>query len=252
MALKTRAVPDEVLSILSTAEVDGNIVRLTCGQLDRKQYEAVNGVLTHLGGKWKTRVGHIFASDPRPKLEAMLLTGEYVDLDLNGYFPTPQPLVVRLMDLAGLEPGMSVLEPSAGRGAIAVPVACVVGKGNVWCCELLPENAEALAREGFPVMVGDFLGYEPRHLGLAVDRVVMNPPFANKQDIDHVRHALTFLKPGGRLVSVMSAGVLNNLDRKSRDFRQLLKERGNWEANPEGSFKPSGTDVRTITVVIES
>ena len=34
------------------------------------------------------------------------------------------------------------------------------------------------------------------------DRIVMNPPFTNGDDIKHIMHALKMLKPGGRLVAI--------------------------------------------------
>ena len=84
------------------------------------------------------------------------------------------------------------------------------------------------------------------------DRIVMNPPFADQQDIRHVMHAATFLKPGGRLVAIMSAGVAFRDDRLSRAFRALLGERGGAiESLPEGAFQASGTGVRAVLVTIE-
>ena len=47
------------------------------------------------------------------------------------FFPTPPELVQRLLLLTGLEAGMTVLEPQAGSGAIALAAAVVVGKDNV-------------------------------------------------------------------------------------------------------------------------
>jgi len=45
--------------------------------------------------------------------------------------------------------------------------------------------------KGFNVVGNDFLEHKKSY-----DRIVMNPPFENFQDIDHVRHAydLLFLK----------------------------------------------------------
>jgi hypothetical protein len=46
---------------------------------------------------------------------------------------------------------------------------------------------------------------------------VMNPPFANFQDIAHVRAAFNLLEPGGRSVAVMGEGVFFRQDRKAED-----------------------------------
>ena len=50
----------------------------------------------------------------------------------------------------------------------------------------------------------DFLSRLPHG---SYDRVVMNPPFDLERDIDHVMHAMEFLKPDGLLVAIMSAGT---------------------------------------------
>ena len=88
------------------------------------------------------------------------------------------------------------------------------------------------------------------------DRVVMNPPFAKQADIAHVRHALGFVKPGGRLVSVMSAAVTWKTDRRTQSFHAMLESgfgfKGyHFEDVPEGAFKESGTAVRTVILVVD-
>jgi 16S rRNA G1207 methylase RsmC len=84
------------------------------------------------------------------------------------------------------------------------------------------------------------------------DRIVMNPPFADQQDIRHVTYAATFLKSGGRLVAIMSAGVAFRKDRLAREFRALVEQRGgSIEELPADAFRASGTGVRTVLVTIE-
>ena len=39
------------------------------------------------------------------------------------------------------------------------------------------------------------------------DRIIMNPPFSNRQDAEHVRHAYELLRPNGRIVAIMGEGV---------------------------------------------
>lgn len=74
----------------------------------------------------------------------------------------------------------------------------------------------------------------------------MNPPFANGDDIKHIQHALTMLRPGGRLVSVCAAGP-----RQVEQLRPLAEDHGGqWIDLPEGSFGEQGTNVRTALVLI--
>jgi len=85
------------------------------------------------------------------------------------------------------------------------------------------------------------------------DRVAMNPPFELRQDISHVTKAFGLLKPSGKLVSVMSAGVTFRQDKKAVDVRELLEaHQGQILPLPEGSFKESGTGVNTVIVVMEA
>ena len=79
----------------------------------------------------------------------------------------------------------------------------------------------------------------------------MNPPFAKGADVRHVMHAIKFVKSGGRLVAIMSAGVPGRRDKATVAFRAKLEAAGGWFTDvPEGAFKASGTDVRTVIAVI--
>ncbi len=80
----------------------------------------------------------------------------------------------------------------------------------------------------------------------------MNPPFADGQDIQHVTHALHMLKPGGRLVAIMSAGVMHRQDRKTTAFRAMVEERGGViEPLPVNTFKDSGTGTCTVLLTLD-
>lgn len=250
-------VSNDVLNVLAQAEYDGLKLRLT-GQLDRKLYTSTNAVLEAAGGTWNKREkAHVFQVDACDAMEKIILTGE-VDYakspksvaQIYGFFPTPTPVVARLMELADVQPNMRVLEPSAGLGAIAYP--CAEAGALVDCYEIQQGNAAMLAMNAphdlGNTKVADFLQIEPH---AEYDRVVMNPPFAKQADIKHVLHALKFLKPDGLLVSVMSSGVTFRNDKLTQSFRDLVSAHGgDIEALEDGAFKSSGTMVRTVIVTI--
>lgn len=238
-----------VADVLSRATIDGTSLVLPGEQLDRPTYEAVNKALMALGGKWNRKArAHVFAEPIADRLAEMLDAG-HVTVDKMGYFPTPAPLVARLLELADIQPHHLVLEPSAGQGAIADALAELVQPHRLRLVEIQPQNCRALRGKGYQPIEGDFLVAD---LPTDFDRVVMNPPFERKQDMDHVTRALELLKPGGRLVSVMARGGLRHADRKAAAFAELLEAHGaHVEANPDGSFKESGTGVHSITVVID-
>lgn len=242
-------VEDDVLAVLSRAETNGNALMLT-GQLDRRMYERANKVLEAAGGKWNRKArAHLFDDEAATRVDQIILSGEVeVPKDEFNFFPSPPSVVARLMELAGVQHGMRVLEPSAGKGAIAY--ACADAGATVDCYELMEANFVALAGDARlgAVRHMDFLAQAPE---ASYDRVVMNPPFAKQADIRHVLHALRFLKPGGLLVSVMAASVAFRDNKLTQDFRDLIRDRGgDIEALPEGAFKASGTMVRSLIVTI--
>jgi len=248
-----RAISSVAQEAMRKLKAEGNAL-VGLPQLDRLVYEEVDRVLHCMGGSWdRYRKGHVF-QDVKPEMLPYMLTkllreGRYHDWDDFGFFPTPPEVVDRLIELADLKPGMHVLEPSAGRGAI---VERLLAKGcKVWAIEAMPVN-ETFLRDRFRITVtsGDFLETSVNRLDELVDAVVMNPPFSKHQDIAHVMHATHFLKPGGRLVAVMSASVAYNSDKYSKQFRDYVADHGELIHLPAGSFKASGTNVNTVVAVL--
>ena len=243
-------VDNAVLAVLSVAATEGNQLFLT-GQLDRKLYEKTNKVLEAAGGKWNRKAkAHVFDSDAADRIDQIIVSGEVeIPKDEFNYFPTPPDVVDRLMEIALIEPGMLCLEPSAGRGSIAIEMH--KAGGVVHMVELMAANHKALVDLALPNSIIDFGDFLQGDLNPVYDRVVINPPFAKQADIKHVLHALKFLKPDGLLVSVMAAGVTFRDNRLTQDFRDLVRSRGcEIEALPEGAFKASGTMVNTVIVTI--
>lgn len=247
----------DALAVLSACRCDGNVVFLPATQLDRKLYQRVNDVLEALGGKWNRKAkGHVFDDDPQARLDDVILTGSVERLrikDTLGQFDTPEALALEVVERADIRPGMKLLEPSAGLGRLvdaAFKVEPAIGEAQL--VEIDRARCAALRGKGYAPVEGDFLALaaEPR-LGARFDRVVMNPPFAKRADIAHVRSALSMLRPDGLLISIMSAGVAFRRDRLAVEFRELVEERGgSIEALPDGSFKESDTSVRTVLVTI--
>ncbi len=167
-----------------------------------------------------------------------------------GFFPTPKPVAERVLEAAQLyrsenDAPYRCLEPSAGTGILACGMA---EPGHVVdVIELQPELVQELELYNFNnVLCADFLKVQPSPV---YDRIVMNPPFDRGRDIDHVRHAWDFLKPGGVLVAIMSAGTEFRGDKKSVAFRKLVERvRGQSQDLPPGSFADSGTFVNALYV----
>lgn len=161
-------------------------------------------------------------------------------------FPTPAALADRMVRMAGVEPHHTVLEPSSGTGRIYDAIRRVVSKGlQVVAVEVNEKLARAVG-----AIRADFLTTTREQLGGTFDRIVMNPPFANGADVEHVEHAFSLLSPGGVLVSVMSAGVKFRSDKRTTEFRALVESYGEIEDLPDDTFKESGTSVRTVLVTL--
>jgi SAM-dependent methyltransferase len=154
-------------------------------------------------------------------------------------FQTPVGLAQKLVALLGLQPGESILEPSAGLGRLldAMPPGV-----KVTAVEVAPQLAAELFRQdrpGVTLLQRDFL--ECSGLG-PFDAVAMNPPFHMRSDVRHIRHAFGMLRPGGRLAALCLAGKI-----REAEFRS---EAEHWEEIPAGAFKAEGTGVATVLMLL--
>ena len=87
----------------------------------------------------------------------------------------------------------------------------------------------------------DFLTMTPGDTGF-FDAVIMNPPLHMRSDIKHILHALTFLKPGGKLAAICMAGP-----HREAQFRPLASK---WISLDPATFAETGTRVRTAMLLI--
>ncbi len=252
----TFKITEQVRDVLVRSSIDATSVKLPPEHLDRALYVAVDKVLKAAGGKWDRKAGaHLFDRDPREALGLAIETGEATNLKQQFQaFYTPAPLAARMAELADVKPGMLVLEPSAGMGALAEAVNAACPEAKVIVCEFDPVAAAELRRRWDPIAgvslePTDFLTVEPVAI---YDRVVLNPPFTKGQDIAHVTHALKFLKPGGRLVALTAPGWQTAQSDKAFVFRGVIEDLGaDIEEVPAGTFSGSGTEIRTVLLVID-
>ena len=150
------------------------------------------------GERWKCpECGSIFTEDP---FDRFYTSGETANL---------------MVELAQLRPGMRVLEPSAGRGAIlrALP-------SNVYALavELVPSEAAHLdgVHPAMDVRVQDFLRYRPE--GKPFDVAITNPPYSSTPGADglHVMHAL---RHALSVVALVRTNFLHGFSRYHQVFR---------------------------------
>lgn len=176
-----------------------------------------------------------------------------------GEFFTPANVAERIFDryAYGIAEGMRVLEPSAGKGALA---SLAAKKGAIVdCIEIQPGHAHELILSGLyrDVECRDFLEKQPPlDPNRLYDAIVANPPFDKGRDVSHVLHMWEFLRPGGMLVAIMSARAEFCQDKRHKALHDLIATaepvhgRMVWHDLPERSFSDSGTNVNTVVLAI--
>jgi hypothetical protein len=259
-----KRIEEDVLAVLRLLVWKDGICTIAY-QLDRKLYDKVNKVLTALGGKWNRKLGgHEFKDNPDAEtaVRESIATGMYLDAkQAFQFFETPPALALqvanfldRLLLLKARQTGdtgykrseVKWLEPSAGTGNLCWAMD-EIGYTKGRAMDVNPTVLDKLKKRlpDIGVVTADFLQVNPT---AEFDAVLMNPPFSNLGDVRHVLHALKFVKAGGALVAIMCPAWTYRGDEVAREFRAFIEncgERAKWELLPEGSFKESGTGVRT-------
>lgn len=239
--------------ILQKCTVDGNIIRLPEGQLDRKLYQEVAKALNLIGGAWKggKTMGFVFPNDPTELLE-QIANGEARNLKKEfQFFATPDDVSDWIVkQFAFVELHDKVLEPSAGQGSIIKAIQRFIPEINVDYCELMDVNRTFLSKiPNTTFLQDDFLtltGKENYY-----DLIVANPPFSKNQDIDHIRKMYECLNEGGRIITVASTHWQFSNNKKETEFRNWLEEiAAEIHEIPKGTFKESGTMVSSVLIVI--
>ena len=234
-------IENDVANVLANSTVDFDYLYLPKEQLERNLYLRVNKALESMGGKWNRKLkAHIFDKSPITALENIILTGEYIDAKHEyQFFETPGEIAIRLIDKADVRLGETILEPSAGRGAIAKYIP------ECDCVELNEDNRTYLIKNNFNLVGKDFLEFTKKY-----DVIIANPPFTKQQDITHVEHMLDLANR--RVVSVMSSSVLFRTNKKTVEFREKIESLGGeFMKLPEKSFTISGTNVTTCILYVD-
>jgi len=119
-----------------------------------------------------------------------------------------------------------------------------------------PGKVKQPRRGAEPVFNAATIAIENINKKAIYDRIIMNPPFSDRRDAQHVMHAYTLLKDGGRIVSIMGEGVFFGQDKKAQAFREWLESVGGTSEKLEsGTFNdpslPVSTSVNARLVVID-
>jgi len=122
---------------------------------------------------------------------------------MSGFFPTPKPLIHKMLSGIDFRHVDSVLEPSAGKGDLADEIrdrmASAQRRGyrseymaDIDTIEINPDLQHVLKGNGHRVIYNDFLNFQTyKHYSL----VVMNPPFMEGDK--HLLKAIEIMERGG-------------------------------------------------------
>lgn len=168
----------------------------------------------------------------------------------SDYFPTPEPLGYKMVEWAGLGEGDSVLEPSAGHGAIARYVPKTNEMVSIEPSQSLFTKLQLKAGGlGRKFLNNTFENYA---LNNKHDVIVMNPPFgkAGALAIQHVDKAFKHLDEGGRIVAIIPRGSTDKKFDKWYNEQKNIAMRA--EVNlPDILFQQAGTRVACRVVVLD-
>lgn len=230
-------------------------------RLPPAQYAAFKLAIQQLGGAWQT-ASQSFVFQAAGQCQAFIdlcASGRFVDTKKAAQaFYTPATVADRVVAMARIGRGMSVLEPSVGGGALVDALLRVHGAGYVGRLDCVERDAAAYAgaRDRYDaqdfgrlsVVNADFLtwGYDG-----AYDRVIMNPPFHRGLALAHVTRAFGMLVDGGVLVSVVPGAVAESATWSDRVAAAVTGLRSVVNHGlPDEAFKSSGTTVATMITVL--
>jgi hypothetical protein len=192
---------------------------------------------------WQKAITHYYG---RAKMKGRRDQREGLD-----FYPTPEPLGLKMVQWAGIRSNERVLEPSAGDGSIA---------------RYMPDDASVTMVEPSDDLGSTALLRNPRasHVASTFENyhivnkhhvIVMNPPFGvgGKTAMEHLAKAAKHVRLGGRIVALIPTGPAADKrfeawwhgdDAKEFSFRATINL-------PAVAFERAGTSVMSRIVVLD-
>ena len=207
---------------------------------DKHAKAEARSVIEAVGGVWnKERRWFDFDYEPSEVLAEIVTSGCIPDQKSHQFYPTRERMGRMAVDLAGIEEGQSVLEPSAGIGGLAD----LLPRESTTCVEVSALHSKILSAKGHRVECADFLQWsQGPGLRGTFDRIVMNPPFDRGQWVAHVERAAPLLSAGGRLVAILPSGA------RGREILPSLTKQWHGPFNDEFA----GVGVSVVVLVAEA
>ncbi len=165
-------------------------------------------------------------------------------IGVDQLFETPTALIHTLLDGVEIRDDTNFLEPSAGTGKIAQAVSELNPNAHMLLVEVNHDLAKNLNQKFGTqnVLCADFLEFLPvREFNL----IIMNPPFRDGVDIQHIQHAFDILAVGGVLRALCANGP-----RQKVAFTEFFKGNPTFEYEPVEEPGFTGTNVRVAKISV--
>lgn len=165
------------------------------------------------------------------------------------FYPTPPSVIDLMLQKANIHDNQLILEPSAGKGDIIDKVVAYNQTVNVDFCEFNRYNSEILELKCYNKIGTDFLLVDTEK-SVKYDRILMNPPFEDRADIEHIRRAFSLLKDDGILVSVITAKSISNSTPETSKMRKDAELWGEIVELDEDIMKTEAERKATVTIAL--
>jgi len=170
--------------------------------VDKHIRKQVNNVMEAIGGVQGALYTYQFDYDAKEVVDEILTSGMLPDQQSHQYYPTPGKLANIAIDMADINENDTILEPSAGQGAIAA----LLPEQQTTCVEINHLNCKVLETKGIThVINADFMKWK----GDLFSKVILNPPYSENRWITHTQKAFDHLNVGGKLVAILPATAMN-------------------------------------------
>ncbi|MBR2429999.1 class I SAM-dependent methyltransferase [bacterium] len=140
---------------------------------------------------------------PAVNMSKSILEGIESGAITKHFVPTPITIIDNMISMLGkFSSTDKILEPSAGYGHV---VDRLVKKTLLYPCQIdvIEPNQDlrrVLFKKGYNLVDYNILNYRP---DFQYDKIIMNPPYEEGNDILHLLHCFNLLKPKGSLVAIL-------------------------------------------------
>lgn len=173
---------------------------------------------------------------PEQAIKEIVVLGTIPNDKSYQFYPTPEEISTYMRDVASIKETDSVLEPSAGTGALVAVLP--ENFKNVTAVEISSVRVQSLMT--FPqvkeVVHGDFMQWQTEQ---RFDKVLMNPPFSDGRVSQHIRKASELMNLSAILLAVVPLSYSEKIEGcETEDLKEF-----------KNCFHNTGISVKVVKIV---